>query len=228
MLVSALPRRGDPPARLFDRSPLLRVSAEGVITRVVAVRPSDEGGSFVRYSNGGAAGFPVPFHQGPRWSVSPDGGRIALLAVTFPEPHVGEFRIVVVDEHGDEIFDRAYRTSTLSIPESVVDSVLSARAARASNSQMRSAILSDLKDRIPSMYSPVEDILVGMDGRVWVSLRPDGDGNSWLVLRPDGEPSMRVTLPASTRLMVADDQNIWGLEADELGVESVVRYHLDT
>jgi hypothetical protein len=228
MLVSALPTSDDPRADVFDGLPLLRVSAEGAITHVVTLLPSDKDGSlFVRYSDGRAGGFPVPFHRGPRWSVSPDGERIGVLTVTFPTPRVGEFRVAVVDAQGDEIFDRAHRTSTLPIPESVVDSVLSARAERASNSEMRSAILTDLKDRIPSMYSPVDDILLGMDGRVWVCLRPDGDGNSWLVLRPDGEPAMRVTLPANTRLMVADDHYIWGLEVDELGVESVVRYRLD-
>ena len=92
---------------------------------------------------------------------------------------------------------------------------------------MRSAILTDLGDHIPATYSPVDDILLGRDGRIWVSLRPDADGNSWLVLGPDGEPSMRVTVPANTRLEVADDRYVWGLEVDELGVESVVRYRLE-
>ena len=228
MLVAASPRRDDPRADLFDGSPLLRVSAEGAITHVVVVRPVDDGGSFaVGFSDGRAGGFPVPFHQGPRWSVSPDGDRIGLLTVSFPTPEVGAFRIVVVDAHGREIFDRSYQTSTLSIPESVIDSVLSARVANASNTEMRSAILTDLGDRIPKTYSPVDDILLGRDGRIWVSLRPDADGNSWLVLGPDGEPSMRVTVPANTRLEVADDRYVWGLEVDELGVESVVRYRLE-
>jgi hypothetical protein len=228
MLVSALPKAGDPFANVFDGFPLLRVSAEGHIARVVTERPSDEGGSFfVNYADGGGAGFPVPFHQGTRWSVSPDGERIALLTVTFPGPDVSTFRVEVVDEHGNEIFDRVYETSTISIPESVIDSVISARAESTSNRQMRSAILNDLKDRIPSMYSPVDDILLGFDARVWVSLRPGREGNSWLVLQPDGEPSMRVTLPANTRVMVAGDRYVWGLETDELGVESVVRYRLD-
>lgn len=228
MLVAASPRSGDPRADALGGSPLLRVSAEGDIARIVAVRPSDERGSFfMRFSDGRAAGFPIPFHQDPSWSVSPDGTRIALLTVTFPTPHVGEFRVVVVDGYGHEIFDRAYRTSTLPIPGSAVDSVLSARAERAPNSEMRSAILADLRDRIPSTYSPVHDILLGMDGRAWISLRTDTDGNSWLVLRPDGEPAMRVTLPSNTRLMAADDQHIWGVEVDELGVESLVRYQLD-
>src|SRR5690606_4074299 len=86
------------------------------------------------------------------------------------------------------------------------------------------AILSDLKEQIPSTHSPVNDIVIGMDGRIWVSLRPDHGGTPWLVLDPDGEPEMRVTLPANTRLMVADDRCVWGLEVDELGVESIVRY----
>ena len=227
MLVSAMPQNDDPLANAFDGSPLLRVSREGTIADVVAVVPSDVRGSFfVEYTDGGAAGFPVPFHQTPRWSVSPDGKRIALLTVTFPTPQEAEFRVVVVNDNGHEIFDRAYRTATLPIPESLVDSVVSARAERASNSQMRRAILTDLKDRIPAIYSPVRDVLLGMDGRVWIGLRPDGDTNSWLVLGSEGEPGMRVTLPRNTRLMVANDQYMWGLEVDELGVESVVRYRL--
>jgi hypothetical protein len=226
-LVAAFARAGDPLANAFDGSPLLRVSPDGAITRVVAVRPSHERGSFfVIFSDGGGAGFPVPFYQSPRWSVSPNGERIAILTVTLRDSDLSSFQIRVVDEQGNEIFDRTYRTSATAIPTAVIDSAVSARAENASNGEMRSAILRNLRGQMPLMYSPVSDILIGMDGRIWVSLRPTTEGNRWLILEPGGEPDGRVVLPRNVTLRVADDRYLWGLETDELGVESVVRYRL--
>jgi hypothetical protein len=51
----------------------------------------------------------------------------------------------------------------------------------------------------------------------------------WVVFSPDGEQALaRATLPASLELMEIGNDWVLGVERDDLGVESMVLYHLLT
>ena len=62
-----------------------------------------------------------------------------------------------------------------------------------------------------------------MDHRVWIGLRTVGERNPWVVLDTAGEPVARVSVaPASDSCLSAG--RAWGLEEDDAGVQSIVRY----
>jgi len=84
----------------------------------------------------------------------------------------------------------------------------------------------ELRSRVPPFYPPVENILIGADGRPWISLYRRDESEEWLILDAEGNPQGRVVLPARTRLHVANATHIWALERDELDVESIVRYRV--
>ena len=84
----------------------------------------------------------------------------------------------------------------------------------------------ELRSRVPPFYPPVEEILLGADGRSWIRLFREDELEEWLVLDSEGEPQGRVVLPDRTELHVANAAHIWALESDEFDVESIVRYRL--
>ena len=84
----------------------------------------------------------------------------------------------------------------------------------------------ELRSRVPPFYPPVENILIGADGRSWISLYRRDESEEWLILDAEGNPQGRVVLPGRTRLHVANATHIWALERDDLDVESIVRYRV--
>lgn len=226
MLVVARPVPGDPLADIYDGSPLIRASADVMVDRIVAVPPLAEGSVFFVAYEGGGAGITVPFYPRPVWAVSPSGDRVAILTITPGGADPSSFRVEVVDHQGEGIYDRSYPAPTVPIPQHVLDSVVTAMAERTSDTELRRAILDDLRDRIPSVYPPATDVLVGVDGRVWVALHGVGDGKQWLVLGPTGQPERRVVVPDNVDVRVVDGTYLWGLERDRFDVESVVRYRI--
>ena len=107
-----------------------------------------------------------------------------------------------------------------------MDSVLEARAEGSRHPELKRAYRTEVKDRVPSVFPPVEAIVLGVDGRTWIGLYGGEDGEPWLILDSHGEPVGRVTLPAGVRLRVAKGDHIWGTERDEFDVESIVRFRL--
>lgn len=230
LLAWAFPSSVGSLADTFDGPPLLRTSVDGEIDRVVVDPPNlddDELAIRVDLEGGGVALWMIPFYPDPQWIVSPRGDRIATLTIPVAEPDAATIRVTVVDANGGEIFDRVYPVEPVPIPGEVVDSAVAAAAERARRPELRRAILSDMRDRVPPVYPPATDILVGSDHRVWVELWPTAEGNPWLVLTPDGAPAMRVVLPRNVELRVAGETHIWALERDTFDVESVVRYQVE-
>ncbi len=75
------------------------------------------------------------------------------------------------------------------------------------------------------MYPPIEEFLVGRDGSAWFRLRESDDsGSVYRILDPSGEPYGQVRFPRDVSIEAADLNSAWGVFADELDVQSVVRY----
>lgn len=77
---------------------------------------------------------------------------------------------------------------------------------------------------LPARSPPIRDVLLGLDGTVWLQ-RADGLAEGpWLALGPDGTPLFRVTLPAGAHLREASGEALWATTTDELGIPYVVRW----
>jgi len=227
MLVMGMPAFGDPLAARFKGTLLMRLSGANRIERLVLETPEDRGN--VRATTERLVTFrPVPFFPSPAWSVSARGDRVAVLTTTIVGDEAGTFEVTLYDAaDGSEVYRRSFPFEATPIPVSVADSAMESVTARINQPELLKAIRSvegEVRGRIPPVYPPVHDIVIGWDGRVWVAMRRTPEGNPWLVLDRDGEPMGRVLVPGNVSLKVADQQHAWGIETDDVGMQSVVRY----
>jgi hypothetical protein len=79
---------------------------------------------------------------------------------------------------------------------------------------------------MPHSHPPVAGLVGGRDGTLWIRMRDTETGRPYRVLDPGGEPIGSLTLPLDARIAVADRNNVWVIERDDLDVESLVRYRL--
>lgn len=80
----------------------------------------------------------------------------------------------------------------------------------------------------PSHYTPVEEVVVGRDGSVWVAPRaaPGTEARVWRVFGEDGADLAPVQLPAGVRVLSAGRSTVWGTVRDELDVPYLVRFRI--
>lgn len=227
MLVTAIPAAADPRAEALGGLPLLRVSQEGWIRRVVTVVPRSEGILNIPLPDGGIAVAHTPYFPHPQWAVSPDGRVIAIVTTTLRGGDQGFITVVMVNEEGAELFKREFPFEGVPIPQHVADSVLRVRAERARIPEARRAYESDVRDLVPPVYPPVRELVVGNDHRIWIGLRATEQGRPWLVLDEGGVPAGIVTMPPNSSVRAANADYVWAVERDEFDVGSVIRYRLD-
>ena len=226
ILASVMGSAGDPLAEQFKGIVLARVTSDGIVQRLVYETPVSESSVRVTFDRG-FGGVAIPFFPRMQWVVSADGQLIAVATTEITGKEGGTFHVTLHDAvTGKEVFGRTFDFVGAPIPGHVIDSVLQSRAEHASRPEFRKVLEGEMRDRVPPVYPPVEAILIGSDHRVWVGLRPVADDREWLVLDSAGEPTERVMLPADLVPKVADDQYVWGLESDDMDVESIVRYRL--
>jgi hypothetical protein len=226
VLASVMGVAGDPLAERLKGTVLARVSSEGMVQRLLLQTPVNEGSVRVTFERG-FGGIAIPFFARPEWVISPDGSLIAVVTTEISGPEGGTFHVTLHEAlEGSVVFRRSFDFVGVPIPSHVIDSVLDSRAAQASRQEFRQVIQGELRGRVPPVYPPVEGILLGSDDRIWVGLRATANGRQWLVLGSQGEPVERVILPTNVEPKVARGEHVWGLETDEMEVQSIVRYRL--
>jgi hypothetical protein len=224
MLVAA--QSGDPRAEALGGMPLLRVSQEGWIRRVVTLVPHSEGALNIPLPDGGIGVAHVPYFPDPQWAVSPDGRVIAIVNTTLRGADQGSIPVGAVSDQGAELFKKEFPFEGVPIPRHVADSVLRVRAERARIPEVKRAYESDVRGLVPPVYPPVRDLIVGDDHRIWIGLRATEQGRPWLVLDQGGAAAGIVILPRNSSVRAANGDYVWAVERDEFDVESVVRYRL--
>lgn len=133
-------------------------------------------------------------------------------------------QVVVANPSGDTLAVSHIPFSGERIPNSVADSTIAARVARFRNAELEAAFRQAV--RIPPVYPPVEGIVVGNDGVVWLRLRATDRVRPHLVLSSTGEVIGTANLPLGAEVMAVSQSRVWAVVTDELGVESVVRYRI--
>ena len=82
----------------------------------------------------------------------------------------------------------------------------------------------EMRRRVPPVYAPYTDMVVGDDGTVLIRLRSDAAApQQFMVVDARGNVAGQLTLPASTAPLAVSATHIWGVERDSLDVPSVVR-----
>jgi hypothetical protein len=176
-------------------------------------------------------GRPVPFVLSPQYAFAYDGSRIAQLTAPAPRGTEGAFTVTVLGSRGDTLASRTFPFRGVPIPRQARDSVLASFIPREGRPREGPADLpqrfqASARERMPSVYTPVETILLGLDRTIWVGMRPTPEGNGYLILDASGDPIGTLLLPASSRVRQATAARVWVTETDADGLSSVVRYRL--
>jgi hypothetical protein len=202
-----------------DSTALVRTDPDGRVLDLVLVRGPDPNASF---RPGDGSVFAMPFALRTYTGVGTRGLRIALAR---PEVGPGEevtVHLDVRDPEGEGVFSRSVEVPGVPLPRTAVDSVLDLMRDRGAAPQgLEAAVL----ESSPEVYPPLENLVVGMDGSIWVGIRqPDPDDRRYLVFASDGALQGWVGLPQRSRVMEATMDRVWAVELDEVDVPSVVTY----
>ena len=197
---------------------VLRVSRDGK-PRVVGSPPQfDDERWSVTVS--GVTNF-VPFVFWPRTEIAPDGSRF-LFATTDQSTLDGTFDLTMLHPGGDTVFSRVHVYGGEPIPAAALDSAIA--ATRSESGRLRRA-RAMARERAPAVYAPT-DVTLGLDGTVWLELRPTDRGTRVVVLSETGDSIASLLLPPRSKIRQASLTHVWVTETDELGLASVVRYRV--
>lgn len=203
--------------------PAIRVTRDGMLTRIVAWRESRDDCSVPVHMPGGRGSAGIPFCAQPLIDLARDGSRMAQATIVQPSRGPGSYRVTVVDARGDTTFSRSYPFTPVSITRKVADSVIAARAARAPGPAYAAAIRAM---NVPPTYPPLRRILVGRDGTTWLELWTSSGDRTWHVLDGKGDVIGALMVPRRIDIKVGDLGTIWATDTDEDGLESVVRFRV--
>ena len=194
---------------------LLRVTPDGLLENIVAWFPVDVCG-YMMTTVYALCGHPL-------MEVAPDGNRVAFAAMTSAGPASVTYHLGAVAVTGDTIFARSETFAATPIPASVLDSI-AAVAAR----QPKRGVPAGREPKIdpPRVYAPLERLIIGRDGSVWIELRATTAGKPFRVLDANGKLIGTCVVPANVTIEATDREHVWGTEKDADDLESVVRYRV--
>ncbi|MDX2261748.1 MAG: hypothetical protein SFU84_08625 [Gemmatimonadales bacterium] len=199
---------------------VLLVDSSGTIRSLVAVAPELEAGCMTSVN-----GRQRPAPECMKWfgAISPNSDRYVWVQPRVGPGASGTMRVTSIHIAGDTAYARDIPIPLERIVARQSDSIRAARIAGATGEQLRQDYAAM---KLPTFFRPVHGIVAGSDGRTWIALRGQGSERSWLVLSPTGAVVGRVRIPENVRVVVADATHFWGIETDEDGIHSVVRYRI--
>lgn len=178
-------------------------------------------GGPIAYSTGSGGGtIPDPLRNPAIVVVSDHSTRIAAATTTLEGDQAETFSVTMSDERGTTIWTRSVPFEPVVLTTAVVDSVMS--RMQGMPAQFQTALREQA--RIPPVYPPVTDLIVGQDGSLWIELIVRDRVRPYLVLSAEGDVLGTVNLSERSRLAAARLDRIWVVERDDLEVESVVTY----
>jgi hypothetical protein len=206
---------------------LARLSPERLITDVVARLPRDDEGIEVRGS-GGVVYVQLPFPNPPHLGWSPDGSRVAVVVPRIAGNDEGTIELTMLSIAGDTVFHRRTAFEPVRIRRQVADSARAAYLIRAREATIaeRAEAYRAAAEHVPPVYPPVRDLLVGVDGSLWLVGRVVGGARVYRVFDPRGEEVGRLRLPRNVWIPAATLDHLWTVELEALGVGSIARYRL--
>jgi hypothetical protein len=152
-------------------------------------------------------------------------GRLFGAAVTKSVADVRfEVTVTLLTDAGGKVYQRKLPFTGERMSVGQRDSILEREKREGASSPGYAEAISRVT--LPQAFEPFRQMLVGDDGTVWIRERNRAGQAIWLLLDQTGTPAGRVTLPLRARLMVASRGQLWGLQEDHDGVESIVRWRV--
>jgi hypothetical protein len=187
---------------------------QGLITRV---SPAASHHIFLSKCNAPILRVERPIHS---------GSGPATFSVTWLSAEGRTLRSATVTYRPNRIDRRRKDAIAAEIFAELTGPAASGRMLFQSPREARQTIRNSL-DQLPAYYPPISQGLLGDDGTLW--LRREDLGTpliDWIALSETGALLGEVRLPRAANIVAADEQSIWVVLENDLGVPRIVRYRL--
>ncbi|HYR12316.1 MAG TPA: hypothetical protein VEQ60_31300 [Longimicrobium sp.] len=214
-------------------SPMVRFTPRGEPINVMARRESrNEFGEIVEGNS--RTYFPQAFTDSPLEAVAPDGSGVVIVrrdAAT----RAGRttFHVRRMDASGRVTLSRNYSYVPIPLSSAAVDRALDEHESALGDTRIRTPEAAVLRRELrrhlyrPRFLPPVTALVLGRDGTIWLRREELGRPMAWWhVLDPGGRIIGRAWVPARLSVRYADRTQLWGIEHDELGVPTLVRFRI--
>lgn len=173
-----------------------------------------------------------PFSDDAFVIFSADGSRLVTVDRRLPDGSgPATFGLTVSDGYGDTIYSRRYEYEPIEVDQGLVDRAVTLAAERVTGafpsaveaeSFVRSAMF------LPVHYPPATDARFADDGNLWLQREAiAGEPQRWVVLDERGEAVAEAELPESLQIHLIRAEALWGVEPDERGAPTIVRYGIE-
>lgn len=223
----------DNPATGATHALLLRTSRDLEVEDTVARYSFLHRAMHFRFREG-EAHLNQPFSDDPIPSFSADGQYFALVSRDAADgKETQHFTVSLMRNGRTPVYTHKVSYRPLPLTQRAVDSVVKLIVGPADPASPRIPLTADSIHRRlfrPRYLPPVDRVVVGQDGVVWLKVNfADGTASraDWLALGPDGKEIARVTTAAGFRLLEADRSTLWGVEGDPFDVPVLVRYKVE-
>jgi len=173
-----------------------------------------------------------PFGDDPLWAVHPNGEVIVVVErAASASGEGGRFDVRWFGPDGGETLQRSFKYVPRRLQEEYVEEYVTERVdwllaldmpTFASRHQAEEAVREALF--LPGYLPPVDDVLVGRSGEVWLKRERTGfPVQRWDVLGSKGNVQRVVCTPAGIDVMFVDSVDVYGVELDERDIPTVVK-----
>jgi hypothetical protein len=202
------------------------ISDGGVIDRTIAAIPDynaewqQQYGQWRRSGGEGtfpAAKSPLLTRQWPKFVVSWDGARTAIVSADSSHGAVDSVTVTVKDAKGTTVFVRSFAFARKSWSDQQVDSLINAHSPR-----LDATARADRARAFRRVVPDVESTFIGSDYSVWITLRQAGS-RPVVGIDPNGQIIGTLYLPISWSIKGADHGAVWLMDGRPV-IKDLVRY----
>jgi hypothetical protein len=177
----------------------------------------------------------IPFCEDLRSGVSPDGQRVAYVSTTVPATNPAAIRVTQFRFGArDTTYSGLYRVPTIAVSREQADSARADRRSRLSGyAEPAHLAFSDsiLEHEMPAYRTPVDEVYVGNDGTVMLTLLRFTSARSYLLIDSRGNAVGTFSLPTEVLPLEIRGTTIYGLvprpnTTRSQNLNDIVRYQI--
>jgi hypothetical protein len=156
-------------------------------------------------------------------SVSVDGEWLSFVNAPVYGDSVGNASVTLRRSSGSVAYSRRVPIVLHPIPKAEVDTALAFALRMERDPAERARITSAPR---PVYYPPLQSVQVARDGSLLMVFHSDSDDRQLLLLSPDGTPRATIRIPKDVEIRQVEGDLMWGIERNNDGIESIVRYRI--
>jgi len=200
-----------------EGSVLMLLNGRGAVERVLAAWPPLYAGCMQSVNR---RMRPVPHCQSWHWTISPHARHVGFVEL-MPRGRNAAVRVLSLRPSGDTAYATTLPVALVPITRADADSIRRHRIAGATGEELKR----DWQEiRLPTHFATVLSVVAADDGSTWLHLRTGRNEWVWREVTPRGEIGRLVRLPSGVKLDVVTSSHLYGIETDEDGLQSVVRF----